>query len=313
MIGGALAFVFFLGAPVAKCASDDADCAQGQAITAMKAADWATAVVWWERAYAARPDSAFVFNLGSTYDQWGGHCRDALQAFSRYFTVCPPEADCAQLAAAKKRHLKIDRKCHGTLKVATTPEGAMVAIGDEEPGPSPVEVRVVEGTYRVVAQLEGRPRIEQAVEVKGGGPTTVMLRFPEAEPPPAAVVAPPPGAVVTAPPVAPPESRFGAWTWVALGVGGAGVVVGGIFTATSVAAIDEEARARESNVPDDDEVFELRDDATRDAALAHVGYGVGLAGLTVGLVMWLLEGTTGEANAWRPTGSPGQVILQKRF
>lgn len=301
----------------AECPPNDEDCFQTAAINAMKAADWGAAVTAWERAYAAQPDGAFVFNLASTYDQWGGHCREALAAFDRYFAVCPEGADCPQRAIARTRQAHIAEKCHGTLKVETVPPGAEVSIDDEPRGAAPVEVRLLEGTYRVVARHAEGERVEQAARINGGQTTDLELRFEAPEPAPVPAPALAPTVVVQGPappPARQPESRFGAWKWTAFGVGAVGVAAGLAFTVTSMQAVSDESDERDKGeAADRDRVLGLQDDAVRDAVLANVGYGVGVLGLTAGVVMLLLDAPEGEPTAWQPVLGPGVAGLRARF
>ncbi len=300
-------------AAAATCPSNDADCFQDAAIDAMKAADWASAVTAWERAYAARPDADFVFNLASTYDQWGAHCRESLAAFDRYFAVCPDGADCAQRNVAATRREHIAEKCHGTLKVETVPPDAQVTVGDEERGPAPVELRLMEGTYRVVARhAEGGP-VGQAARITGGQTTHIVLRLPV--PVVAVAPAPTPTVVIQAPArTAPPRDEgFGTWKWTAFGVGAVGIVAGVVFTATSLQAVDDEEAERGMATPDRDRILDLRDTATRDAVFANLGYGVGLLGLSAGAVMLWMDASEDEASAWLPMVGPGFAGVHARF
>jgi hypothetical protein len=307
-----IGLVWLVGASAsaAACPASDADCFQDAAIDAMKAADWASAVTAWERAYAARPDAAFVFNLASTYDQWGSHCREALAAFDRYFAVCPEGTDCPQRTVATSRREHIDGKCHGTLKVETVPPKAQVTVGDEARGPGPLELRLMEGTYRVMArQPEGGP-IERAARVTGGQTTRVVLRFPEPE---VAVVPAPTPTVVTEPTPPPPDEGFGNLKWAAFGVGAVGIVAGVVFTATSLQAVDDEETERSMTDPDRDRILDLRDTATRDAVMANLGYGIGVLGLSAGAVMLWMDASQDEASAWLPMVGPGVAGVRARF
>ena len=255
-----------------ECPPTDGDCFQGQAIDAMKAADWAQAVTWWERAYAARPDAVFVFNLASTYDQWGGHCREALAAFDRYFAVCPPDAVCEQRAVAASRRDHITKKCHGTLRIDTVPTGAAISVDDEPRGESPIELKLVEGTYRVVARMGDARPVTQAARIAGGQDSEIVLRFPEpkVEAPPA--TEPTPVVVIKKPEPPPPREGLGAWKWTALGVGGAGLVTGIVFSITSAQAVDDEQTERDRGEDADrDRVLGFQDDAIRDPASRRLG------------------------------------------
>ena len=150
------------------------------------------------------------------------------------------------------------------------------------------------------------------------------LAFPKPKPPPPKPDPIPPPVVVVQPPPPPPPPppEKAPWKWVALGVGGAGLVTGAIFTFTSLKAVEDEEDERSKtceNVgssqgcPDRDRVLELRDDATRDAVIANVGYGIGVVGLTAGVVMLLLDAPANETTSWVPVVGPGVAGVRMRF
>ena len=102
--------------------------------------------------------------------------------------------------------------------------------------------------------------------------------------------------------------------WIALGIGGVGVVAGGIFAALALDNIsaEEDARARHA-APE--RIDTLRDDARRDALVANAAFIVGLAGLGTGAVLLYMDGEGGDnaGDSARIFAVPGGIGLAGRF
>jgi hypothetical protein len=128
-----------------------------------------------------------------------------------------------------------------------------------------------------------------------------------------------------------PRSGPGAATWVAFGVGGAGLILGTVFAIVESGAWEElEACDAERACFAGPEGVSLQDDRDSAALLATIGFGVAIAGVITGVVLWLVQsgeprapadGTVARPStpAWRPdvgasfTGEGGGVELLWRF
>ena len=70
-----------------------------------------------EQAYRANAVPSILLSIASTYDEWEGHCREALGVYQRFFTACK---DCPEMDRAMH--------AHPTLSEAIG-EGALAALG----------------------------------------------------------------------------------------------------------------------------------------------------------------------------------------
>lgn len=298
-----------------------------------QAGEYEAAVAAFERAYAAVPKAAFLFNIAAAYETWGGHCADALRTYERFFTAC---GDCPQREAAESRRARLYERCTAEVTVSSVPAGADLEIDGEARGRAPATLRLVEGPHVIVARLEGHPTHEKAINVKAGQPMNVALAL--ASPPPAA--APPaagrlvlrgvpPGAVVeldgrpaegtelevpaeaTTPVADEAEvARGGAgpWPWVAFGVGGAGLAAGIVLSVQ--AAGQRDARDAASSLV---EAREHHDSMNTLNNWSLAGYGVAAAGIATGALLLVLDDDEDEPTAWGPAVGPGYAGVAGRF
>lgn len=150
------------------------------------------------------------------------------------------------------------------------------------------------GEHQFAASAPGKATWSKVVVVPKG-PATVTVDIPAlgaapAEAAPAAPAVAPPPAQETAPaPTATSSSSQATWGWVAIGVGGAGIVVGSVFGA--LASQDNQAADDECR-PDDatrcnQKGVDLADSAASKATVSTVAFGVGLAAATTGVVLLL--------------------------
>ena len=106
------------------------------------------------------------------------------------------------------------------------------------------------------------------------------------------------------------SSSLRPWAWTALGIGAAGVLAGGVFTAMTAAAKDEADSAEDSATTKSDleSIETKRETANRNAILTQVGFGLGVAGLATGVALWFLEDEPVSVGVL-----PGGGFVQVRF
>lgn len=275
-----------------------------------------------EKANALIPHPGFLLNIAVAYDQWGEHCPESLAAFERFFAACPT---CALRAQASRKHAEVKARCRTEVVIDTIPSGARLTLGGEELGVTPVTVPLSPGRHTVVAVRPGYQRMETDLLIEPGGQARHVLRLdpaavdaPPPPPPPPARTDPAPPPTISAPlaPLPEPRTDLAPWKWTALGVGVAGAAVGAVFTFQTLNALDAEEQARADRRPKR-EVEELQDKAVNDAIIAHVGYGVGAAGLVAGVLLWILDDDDPEpeptAVRLTPALGPGGVGVVGRF
>lgn len=287
-----------------------------RAFKLFKKGDYEQGIAAMESAYRLVPHPGFLLNVAVAYDQWGGHCKDSLVAFDRFFDACA--GSCRMLGAAMARQEKVKAACNGELAILTTPAGAAVAIDGEAIGSSPLTAPLGVGKHYVAVGLEGHEpetrefeiveskttRIEIALTAKAAPPPPPPTKT--APPPPAP---PPPAVVVPAPTT---DDGVDPWPWISIGVGAAGVGVGVLFTMQTMSALDDEESARLARMPKT-EVERLQDDATSKAIIANVGYAVGAVGLATGVVLLIVGGDDGDDGSVTFHASPNAVSIAGTF
>jgi len=149
------------------------------------------------------------------------------------------------------------------------------------------------GEHQFAASAPGKATWSKAVVVpKGPGTVTIDVPALEAAPTQAAAAtaaAPPPSQATAPAQAASSGSSQATWGWVAIGVGGAGIVVGSVF---GVLASQDNQAADDECRPDDatrcnQKGVDLADSAASKATLSTVAFGVGLAAATTGVVLLL--------------------------
>lgn len=150
------------------------------------------------------------------------------------------------------------------------------------------------GEHQIAATAPGKTAWSKTVVVPKG-PVTLSIDVPALEAAPAATAAtptpPPPSPAAPAVPdsSSDPGSSRATWGWVAIGVGGAGLVVGSVFgvlASQDNKAADDECRPDDATLCNSKGV-DLADSAASKAMVSTVAFGVGLAAATTGVVLLL--------------------------
>lgn len=277
---------------------------KAKAFSLFERGDFGGGIEEMERAYALIPHPGFLLNIAVAYDRWDGHCAESLEAFERFFLECDR---CALLAGATKKHVEVEKACRVPVRIESTPEGAHVAVDGTVRGQTPYETTLLPGEYAIVLDLSGHERRTETLRVKKGEPMTLPLSLEkQAAPPP---LPPPPIVARTEPARAGPSPV----TWVAFGVGAAGLATGATFTVLTMQKLDAEEEARRAPRPKA-EIESLQEEAKRNAVVAHVGYGVAVAGAAAGVILLLVTGDDDASEVTAlPAVGPGGVGVVGRF
>ena len=163
------------------------------------------------------------------------------------------------------------------------------------------------GTHEIVVSAPGYLEQKSTVTLAEGGTQEVLL---ELEKDPSAVAATPPPApplaVVTTAPTQPPTDtapkKNNTLAYVALGVGGAGLVVGGI---TGFLALGKKSDLKDcvdtgSGTSCPSSQKDTLDSAKTMATVSTVGFAVGFVGVGVGVVLLLTGGGSNSAQLAKP-------------
>lgn len=191
-----------------------------------------------------------------------------------------------------------------TVKVEPADAKPQVSVGG---APIPAALIGVErptdpGTHEIVVTAPGYLEQRTSVSLPEGGGQELTVRlekdpaFAATQPPP------PPAAVVTTPPPAPPSDNGGKKSnvpaYVALGVGGAGLLVGGITGFLALGKKSDLKGCVDNACPSSQK--DTLDSARSMATVSTVGFAVGFVGVGVGVVLLL----TGNHSASASLGAP---------
>ncbi len=158
------------------------------------------------------------------------------------------------------------------------------------------------GTHEVVVTAPGYLAQKTTVTLTEGGSQELALKL---EKDPATVAATPPPApppVVVAPPPAPPSDtsskKNNTLAYVALGVGGAGLLVGGVTGFLALGKKSDLDGCQDKKCPSSEE--STLDSAKSLATVSTVGFAVGFVGVGAGIVLLLTGNNSASASVARP-------------
>ncbi len=228
-------------------------------------------------------------------------CKEAAgQTASAWRLFVELEASAAQAKNVTKRNFarwragKLENKLsHVWVEVPHPVAGLEVRVGGfallaEEWGTA---VAADPGSVEIQATAPGHQPFDTTVDVSSKEMARVTIPALEAEPEPEAPAAPPPAPPAPPPPPAPPKaaptSGPPVWTWVAYGVGVAGLAVGAGF-GLKARSKNDDSKAECSGDVCNSRGFALRKDAIDAARFSNVGFGIGIAGVAAGTVLLLL-------------------------
>jgi hypothetical protein len=211
-------------------------------------------------------------------------------------------------AGAKKKHSEVEAACRVAVSIRSTPEGARVAVDGTVRGKTPFDTKLLPGQYAIVVDLSGYERATETLVVERSKPREMELTLTEKK----IEVAPPPPPIEIVTPTPVEETGPNAFTWVAFGVGGAGLIAGAAFTGLAVRDLDREEQARLTPLPKA-EIEAIQRQAKRDAIIAHVGYSVAVAGAATGLILFFVTGGEPKEVAVAPSIGAGSIGLAGSF
>ena len=291
-----------------------------QASEALGKADYKTGIGLLERVYALKPTPEIVLNIAISYDQWGGHCAEALGAFDRFELVCQ---GCKYAKLGKQRRKAVAEKCVGQITVSSSPPAAKVAIDGKEEGRAPVVRKLAAGKYTIRVELNGHKPLEKQITLahqEEQAETITLEKIALAKPIAAAKPKtkagkgkkPEPKAKLAPNKPASPESEPTAsmWPiWTALGVGVAGLAAGGVFGMLAVQANDDAEEIRSGKkVGTVDDIREQKDTSQGHELTANLMLALGGVSLATAGVLALVGGGADDDDAKAAAAADWQVI-----
>ncbi|MDQ2642778.1 MAG: hypothetical protein M3020_03115 [Myxococcota bacterium] len=246
------------------------------------------------------PGVGTSLNLAECYER-SGKTASAWAQFREAVSLARAtgSADREQLARERAEALE-QRLARLTISLAgTAPSGLEVRRDGArlDPAELGIAIPVDPGSHAVTASAPGRAAYSTTVDVTGDG-ALVNVEIPEL--PPEAVSPPPPQSTVSTQLDSGTTSSSGgsqkALAAVALGLGGAGLIVGGVFGFKASSSWDD-AKAECSDYPYGcgPEGKSLEDDARSQALLSTIGFGAGIALVATGAVLWFTAGSSSDA------------------
>lgn len=228
--------------------------------------DFESALFEFESAYQLSNNAHLLYNIAVSEYELHRYAASAL-AYRRYLAELEHELAADRIAQVNERLRTLELRV-GTLIVDSTPSGAVVSVGGEVAGVTPVELTVDLGETVVTVSKEGFEAAETTARVAGGERTSVTVDLDELAAP--ATVAPVPSP-------APKQTSQGdpfddsatsrndrpleIGTWVAFGVGlGAGIGAG-VAGSLAIGANNDldDARGRETTRDELNDLGDRRD------------------------------------------------------
>ena len=249
------------------------------------------------------PSAKLAFNWARSAER-AGQIEDAIEAYRRYLQLAPGAKDHAEITSLIPILVERLRESYPEVAVISRPAGARIYLdGSEAPlkAPTPTTIRLKPGAHTIRLVAAGHHPLDRPVQVKEGTTGSVdaeLSPVKKAAPPP-----PPP--VVEAEPKPKGTSALTIAGWSALGLGVAGLGVGGLYTleVNDIAADSEGKRDAERD--------QAKSDFESAQNLAVIGYVAGGVLVAAGVVLLLIPDADEAPVTLAPT--PDGAVLTVRF
>lgn len=257
------------------------------------------------------PGVGTLLNLAECYEQ-SGRTASAWAQFREAISLARATGSSEREQLARERAAALEKR----LSRLTISVKGGVAAGLEvrrngvvlDPAELGIAIPVDPGKHTVTAVAEGREEFSTTVEVTGDN-AQAAVEIPElAERPPETPAA---TLAVDSSPPAEGASSQKTLAAIAAGLGVAGLAVGGYFGLQASGSWDD-AKGKCANYPYEcgAEGKQLEEDARAQATWSTVGFGAGLAFLTVGAVLWF---TAGPSDSTAVGLGPSGAVVKGSF
>lgn len=243
--------------------------------TAFEAGTFEEAAAHFRTAYAAIPSPHAEYWIAVSLDKADPEGTNPEQVAAAYQTLLnnPGAAHIGtdKVEEAKARFLELRKFLPAKITILSTPAGATVKVdGAVQPGVTPIDLEVKEGTHVIELSLDGFQNAIVDAQVSGGVHLEQQVQLTELPPPP------PPPSPVTQPEPVEEKKRSIVPAAVTLGLGGAGLIAGTVF---GIMALNAKGKFK------DDPTTENADAAERNALIADMSFGVALTLGITGIVL----------------------------
>lgn len=255
-----------------------------------KQRQFADAIREFNKAYRLDPNPVLVFNMARAFEELKEYA-SAIEYYKKYLEMAPDAPDRAKVEDSL-RALEILQKAAASetkvvLTVTSAPDGAKVFVDGREVGLTPLKAEVPPGHRFLAVEAPGYTRHSSELDVNAATPPTAHV-----------VLVPAPANGGPAPAGSGGMTRD-AWAYIALGLGGALLVGGGITGWQASKKADKLDEIEAAPRPSDKAEYDRLKSDGKTFALVADGLFVGSA-LAVGTGLILLF--TGHSDA--PEGAP---------
>lgn len=246
--------------------------AYAQGHSEFREGNYEAAMAAFQRAYDTVPNPVVLISIAETQQRLGLWA-DAEKTLTRYLEERPDAPDRPQV----EQQLASIRARPGTLRVESTPAGAVIVVDGADTGAiTPADLSLEPGPHQIT--LHGVTGVEKqgAVEIEYGGQHVLQvdLSLPPEEVPAAAEQA---EAVEEGVDEADGLQRVRTAAWTSLGIGLAGAVTGGVLGGFAL---------KKQNAFNADPTAASADKGERFAIFADVGFGIAVAGVVTSIVLF---------------------------
>jgi hypothetical protein len=257
------------------------------------------AAIAFERAYELKPSWKIMFNLGQVRNDLG-HFAEALKAYTRYLAEGGGEVPKDRVAQVKAEIERLNALV-GMIVIESETPGATVYVDKRKEGETPLQgsIFVDLGEHEVAVKLGATELHREVVKVAGGQRVAVKVAPAPAADEGASI---PSTQSTVSTDSAPTDSAPRVWTWVAAGIGGAGLVgavVTGSLALNKKGEVTDQCDGKDCplSLSDDFDAVERMNVAT------DVLIGVAAAGAVAAVVLFFVEPGLEEENAAAVTAS----------
>jgi len=255
---------------------DEARVHYTQGVDLYKDGKFEQASIAFERAYEIAPSYKILWNIGQVQNELG-HYAAALDAYRRYLADGGDEVPAERRAEAEAEIERLTALV-GEIVIDTEVEGATVFVDEKRQGDTPLDGPVLAdiGEHEVLVKVGGDEIHREVVRVAGGKAVVVAVRAQS-------------DGASGEPAVAAEDTGAGrTWTWVALGVGAAAGITGGVLGGVALSKkSDIEGDCVDKSCPPSSK--SEADKVETLALTADVLYGVAAAFVITGVVLFFVE------------------------
>ncbi len=249
--------------------------------TAYKQGDYEGAIASWQQAYTQDPRPLLKYNIAQAYERLG-KLEQAIKELDEYLANAPANDPYQADARAKRAQLGARLQATG-IRISGAPDGAKIVIDQKEWGftPRPDAIQLTPGAHRVELSAKGYRAFTSMVVVPAGESVDVPVQMEALSESELASAEGGEDGENTSSSHGPRRTfkkSVPVLPIVLLGVGGAGLIAGGFL---GLRALSKASNALPGT--------SAAQSAENLALAADIGFGVGIAAMTTGIILWMVD------------------------